>query len=379
VRATSAAATIDTDLARLVRDFVEKEVFPLAARTDREHRFPAEAISKAAQLGLLGITVPKQYGGAGMDRGAMTVLIEGVARVCASTAVVLDVHTVAIEPLLTFGSAQQKSLWLPRLAAGDILGGFALTEPGAGSDAASLTTVARRVEGGYVLNGGKIFTSNLGRAGVYLVMARTGGEGAGGISAFLVDSGSTGLTFGEPFQKMGLNGSPTGEVFFTDLFVPEEGRLGREGEGFRVALAALDVGRIGIAAQAVGIAQGALDDALPYARQREQFGQAIATFQGIQFMLADMATRIEAARLMVQTAAHLCDAGRPFTREASMAKLFATDMAMDVTTDAVQILGGYGFIEEFPVARRMRDAKALQIYEGTNQIQRVVIARQLLR
>jgi alkylation response protein AidB-like acyl-CoA dehydrogenase len=368
------------DLRRLARDYAVKEVAPLAARTDQEHRFPAEPIARAAELGLLGITIPEQYGGGGMGHEAFATLVEEVAAVCASTAVIIDVHTsVGMEPILNFGTEEQKQRWLPKLASGETIGAFALTEPGAGSDAASLVTSARKVHGGYVLNGSKIFITNLGVAGTYIVMARTGGPGASGVSAFVVEAGTPGLQCGQPFDKMGLHGSPTGELTLTDVHVPDDHLLGGEGRGFAIAMTALDAGRIGISAQAVGLARGALEDATKYVRERHQFGHAIAEFQGIQFMLADMATQLEAARIMTYRAARLCDAALPFGREASMAKLFATDTAMRVTIDAVQLLGGYGYIEEFPAARRMRDAKACQIYEGTNQVQRVVIARQLLR
>jgi alkylation response protein AidB-like acyl-CoA dehydrogenase len=374
------ADTALEDVRRLARDFAQREVAPLAARTDREHRYPEEAIARAAQLGLLGITIPQEYGGGGMGHTAFASLVEEVASVCASTAVIIDVHTsVGMEPILNFGTEEQKRQWLPRLASGEAIGAFALTEPGAGSDAAALRATARRVDDGYLLNGTKIFITNLGRAGTYIVMARTGGPGAAGVSAFVVEASASGLHCGAPFDKMGLHGSPTGELTLEDVLVPVDHLLGGEGRGFGIAMNALDAGRIGISAQAVGLARGALDDAVAYVRDRQQFGHPIAEFQGIQFMLADMATQVEAARLMTYRAADLCDRGLPFGREASMAKLFATDTAMQVTIDAVQLLGGYGYIEEFPAARRMRDAKACQIYEGTNQVQREVIARQLLR
>jgi alkylation response protein AidB-like acyl-CoA dehydrogenase len=364
----------------LVRDFAKREVAPRAYQTDVEHRFPEEAVAGAASLGLLGVTIPEEYGGGGLDHTAFAILIEELARYCASTAVIIDVHTsVGMEPILAYGTEAQKRRWLPRLARGELLGAFALTEPGAGSDAASLRTTARPVGGGYVLNGSKTFITNLGRAGTYVVMARTGGPGAGGVSAFVVEAGNPGLRCGKAFEKMGLNGSPTGELHLEDCRVDAGALLGREGQGFAIAMSALDAGRIGISAQALGLAEGALEDAVEYLRQRRQFGKPLLEFQGLQFMLADMATQVEASRLLVYRAAALCDAGRPFTREASMAKLFCTDTAMRVTTDAVQLLGGYGYIEELPMARRMRDAKASQIYEGTNQVQRMVIARQLLQ
>jgi alkylation response protein AidB-like acyl-CoA dehydrogenase len=371
----------ETDEIRaLARDFAARTVAPLAKRTDQEHRFPEEAIAAAGELGLLGVTIPQEFGGAGLGHRAFAAIIEEIARVCASTAVIVDVHTsVAMEPILVFGTEAQKRRWLPELASGRRLGAFALTEPGSGSDAGNLRTSARRVEGGWRLSGAKTFITNLGRAGLYVVMARTGGAGPGGVSAFVVPAETPGLRCGKPFEKMGLNGSPTGELFLEDCEVPEDALLGGEGAGFKIAMTALDAGRIGISAQALGLAQGALDDAVAYARERRQFGQAIADFQGLQFMLADMATQVEASRLLVRRAAELCDAGLPFAREASMAKLFCTDAAMSVTIDAVQVMGGYGYTEEYPAARRMRDAKACQIYEGTNQIQRVVISRQLLR
>jgi alkylation response protein AidB-like acyl-CoA dehydrogenase len=315
-----------------------------------------------------------------MDHTAFAILIEEISRFCASTAVIIDVHTsVGMEPILMYGTEDQKQRWLPRLASGELLGAFALTEPGAGSDAASLRTTARAVDGGYVLNGSKTFITNLGRAGTYIVMARTGGPGATGVSAFVVEAGTPGLRCGRAFDKMGLNGSPTGELHLEDCRVDADALLGREGQGFAIAMSALDAGRIGISAQALGLAEGALEDAIEYLRQRQQFGKPLVEFQGLQFLLADMATQVEAARLLVYRAAALCDAGQPFTREASMAKLFCTDTAMRVTIDAVQLLGGYGYLEEYPMARRMRDAKASQIYEGTNQVQRMVIARQLLQ
>ncbi|HEV3232191.1 MAG TPA: acyl-CoA dehydrogenase family protein [Candidatus Dormibacteraeota bacterium] len=368
------------EIRALARDFAARTVAPLAARTDREHRYPEEAIAAAADLGLLGVTVPEAYSGAGLSHAAFAAIVEEIARVCASTAVIVDVHTsVGMEPILTWGTEAQKRRWLPELASGRRIGAFALTEPGSGSDAGSLRASARRVEGGWRLNGAKTFITNLGRAGLYTVMARSGGAGPGGVSAFVVPAETPGLRCGRPFDKMGLHGSPTGELFLEDCLVPEDALLGGEGMGFKIAMAALDSGRIGISAQALGLAQGALDGAVAYARERRQFGRPIADQQGLQFMLADMATQVEASRLLVDRAAALCDAGLPFSREAAMAKLFCTDTAMSVTTDAVQVMGGYGYIEEYPAARRMRDAKACQIYEGTNQIQRVVIARQLLR
>ncbi len=364
-----------------VREFAQSVVKPLAAEVDRDHRFPAEAIAGARELDLMGILLPEEYGGAGLDHLAFTVCIEELAMACASTAVIVDVHnSVAAEPILLFGTEEQKRKWLPPMASGELLGAFALTEPSSGSDAASLKTVARRHGDEYVLSGRKVFITNVDHAGMYLVFARTGAEeGARGVSAFIVPAASQGLSVGSVFTKMGLHGSPTGELVLEEVRVPAANRLHDEGRGFAVAMRALDSGRIGISGQALGIAQAALDEAIAFDRVREQFGQPIADFQGVRFMLADMATRVVAARQLTYHAAWLCGAGRPFTREASMAKLFSTDTAMAVATDALQLAGGYGFTTDYPFERHFRDAKALQIYEGSNQVQRVVIAREVLR
>jgi alkylation response protein AidB-like acyl-CoA dehydrogenase len=364
----------------LVRDFAEREVKPRAEAIDRNGEFPRDLVDKAAELGLLGILVPDAYGGAGLDHIAFAIFVEEIAHFCASTAVILDVHTsVGTEPIVLFGNEEQKRRWLPDLAQGRTLAAFALTEPEAGSDAAHLQTTAVRRDGGYVLNGTKIFITNAGEAQVYVVMAMTRpGSGAEGITAFVVSGDNPGLRVGPKFKKMGLNGSAIAEVNLDDCAVSDADRLGDEGQGFRIAMRALDSGRIGISAQAVGLAQGALDDAVAYARERKQFGKPIAELQTIQNKIADMAVKIRAARWMTWKAAALCDAGQPFTREASMAKLFATDAAMDITLDALQVFGGYGYLEDYPMARRVRDAKACQIYEGTNQIQRIVIARELV-
>jgi alkylation response protein AidB-like acyl-CoA dehydrogenase len=368
------------EIRRLVRDFAEREVKPRAEQIDHAAEFPKDLVEKAAQLGLLGILVPDQFGGAGLDHVSFAIFIEEIARFCASTAVILDVHgSVGSEPIVLFGSEDQKKRWLPALAGGEKLAAFALTEPEAGSDAAHLKTSASRRNGNYVLNGTKTFITNAGQAGLYVVLAATQpGRGAEGITAFVIAGDNPGLKVGPPFKKMGLNGSPIAELQLENAVVPAADRLGEEGQGFKIAMRALDSGRIGISAQAVGLAQGALDDALAYARERRQFGKPIGEFQSIQNKLADMAVKVRAARWMTWTAAARCDAGMPFTKEASMAKLYATDMAMEVTLEALQVFGGYGYLEEYPMARRVRDAKACQIYEGTNQIQRVVIARELL-
>jgi alkylation response protein AidB-like acyl-CoA dehydrogenase len=367
------------EIRRLVRNFAEREVKPRAADIDQHSEFPQDLVERAGELGLMGILIPEAYGGAGLDHLAFAIFIEEVASQCASTAVILDVHaSVGSEPITLFGSETQKRRWLPAMAAGKLLGAFALTEPEAGSDAAHLQTSARRRNGGYLLNGTKTFITNAGQAGLYVVMAATEpGRGAAGITAFVVSGENPGLKVGPPFTKMGLNGSPIAEIVLQDCQVGEDDRLGAEGDGFRIAMRALDSGRIGISAQAVGLAQGALDDAVAYAKERRQFGRPIAEQQAIQFKLADIQTGVSAARWLTWKAAARCDSGQPFTREASMAKLFATDMAMSATLEALQVFGGYGYLEEFPIARRVRDAKACQIYEGTNQIQRIVIAREL--
>ncbi len=368
------------DLRKLVRDFAEREVKPRAEAIDHTDEFPRDLVDKAAKLGLMGILVPEVYGGAGLDHVSFAIFVEEIARYSASTAGILDVHgSVGTEPIVLFGSDDQKRRWLPDLAQGRKLAAFALTEPEAGSDAAHLKTTATRRDGRYLINGTKIFITNAGEAQLYLVFASTRpGSGAEGITSFLVGGDNPGLKVGPKFRKMGLNGSAIAEVHLENCTVDEAERLGEEGEGFGIAMSALDSGRIGISAQAIGLAQGALDDAVAYAKERKQFGKPIAELQTIQNKIADMAVKIRAARWMTWKAASLCDAGQPFTKEASMAKLFASDAAMEITLDALQVFGGYGYLEEYPMARRVRDAKACQIYEGTNQVQRVVIARELV-
>src|SRR5215469_11109404 len=352
-----------------VREFAQSIVKRHAEEVDRDHRFPREAIEGARAIDLMGILIPPEYGGAGLDHLAFTICVEELARACASTAVIVDVHnSVASEPILLFGSEDQKRAWLPRLASGEVLGAFALTEPGSGSDAAALRTTARRVGTEWILSGTKVFITNVGEAGMYLVFARTGSEPrAAGVSAFIVPADSDGLRVGQVFKKMGLNGSPTGELLLEDVRVKASALLHREGGGFTVAMRALDSGRIGISGQALGIADAALTEAIEYTAQHEPFG-----------LLADMATRLTAARQMAYHAAVLCMQQRPFTREASMAKLFCTDAAMDIAIEGVQLAGAGGYVADLPFERHFRDAKALQIYEGSNQVQRIVISRHLL-
>jgi len=365
----------------MVRKFAQKEIAPLAAEIDRTHRFPRENLKKMSALGLMGVPVPEEWGGAGCDFLSYIITIEEISRACASTGVILAVHTsLGCFSLLYFGTEEQKKRYLTRLARGEYLGAFALTEPNAGSDPANLSTTARLEGDHYIVNGSKIFITSGGEADVYVTFVRTApGKGYRGITCLLVDRDTPGFSIGKTEEKMGLHGDVTAELIFDNARVPRENLLGVENEGFKVAMSLLDGGRIGIGAQGLGIAQAAFDAALAYAKERVQFGRPIAENQAIQFMLADMATRIDAARALVYRAARRRDMGLPYTKEASMAKMFATDTAMQVTTDAVQIFGGYGYCRDYPVERYMRDAKITQIYEGTNQIQRLVIAKQLLK
>lgn len=357
-----------------VRELADSVLGPRAEQVDREHRFPREALAAASQLGLMGILVPREYGGAGLDHLAFTICVEELARACASTSVIVDVHnSVATEPILLYGTEDQKRAWLPVLARGEVLGGFALTEPGSGSDAAALSTTARPAGAGWVLTGRKVFITNVGEAGMYLVFARTGPEPrAAGVSAFIVPADAPGLRVGQVFDKMGLNGSPTGELVLEEVRVPAAGLLHEPGRGFAVAMRALDAGRIGISGQALGIADAAVGEAV------ERVRETAAGEQGVQFLLADMATQLAAARQMAYHAAALCAGGRPFTREAAMAKLFCSDVAMSLATDALQVVGEAGAITGSSFDRHFRDAKALQIYEGSNQVQRIVVARHVL-
>lgn len=361
-------------LRELVEEFAQSTVRAQAESADRLHRFPREVVVRAAELGLMGMLVPPEYGGAGLDHLGMTIAVEEIARACASAAVVVDVHnSVATEPILLFGTEEQKRAWLPRLARGEVLGAFALTEPGSGSDAADLQTSARRCGGEWVLSGTKVFITNVGEAGMYLLFARTGpGPRAAGVSAFIVPAQTPGLRVGQVFEKMGLHGSPTGELVLEEARLPGDSLLGKEGGGFAVAMRALDSGRIGISGQALGIARAALAEVLDCARAAD------GVEQGAAFLLADMATRVQAARQLAYHAATLCGSGRPFTGEASMAKLFCTDVAMEVASEALTLAADWGCTDRYPFERHFRDAKALQIYEGTNQVQRLVIARHLL-
>jgi alkylation response protein AidB-like acyl-CoA dehydrogenase len=365
------------DLARAIS---REQVAPRAAQVDEAELYPAESLGQLAQAGLMGLYVPEAYGGAGLGALAFCCAVEEIAWACASTAVIYLVQYAAGYPIVSHGTDAQKRRYLPRLAAGEITAALSISEPGAGSDAASMTTTAVRKGDRYLLNGSKMWVTNGSHAGVITLFAtvdRT--RGHKGVTAFLVEPTFPGFALGKLERKMGIRGSPTVAIHLTDCEVPVDNRLGEEGEGFRVALGALDRSRPAVGGQAVGIAQAALDAAVGYARERRQFDRPIAEFQGIQFMLADMAMQVHASRLLVHHAAALMDRGVTGTAlESSMAKCFAADAAMRVATDAVQVFGGYGYTREFPVERFMRDAKITQIYEGTNQIQRVVIARDLL-
>ncbi len=363
-----------------VRDFARERVAPRAAEIDRTGLFPYDLVKQMGELGLMGVCLPEEYGGAGQSYVLFAMIVEELCKACASTGLIMDVNiSLCAEPILLFGDDEQKRRFLTPLATGEKLGALAITEPEAGSDAAGIKTTAVRQGGHYVLNGSKIFITNGGVADTYVCTAVTNKEaGHKGITDFIVEKGAPGLSFGAPLHKLGINGSATTEVFFEDVRVPVENRLGEEGMGFKITMDTLDGGRVGIAAQAVGIAQSALDDAVAYIEQRKQFGKRVSEFQAVQFMVADMATDIEAARLLTLQAAALRQKGIPCARESAMAKLFAGDMAVRVATDALQLFGGYGYIKEYPAERHLRDAKITQIYEGTQQIQRMVIARSII-
>lgn len=365
----------------MVRDFADRELRPVASAIDREHRFPAEQIQKMAELGLMGVMVPAEYAGAGMDCVCYAIATEEVARVCASTSAIMSAHnSLCIGPIMDFGTEAQKTQWLGPLAQGKKLGCLGMTEANAGSDAAGTRTTAERSGDYWIINGAKNFITNGREADVCCFIAVTEkGKGPRGISMFVVEKGTPGFSVGKVEDKLGIRGSSTVELVFDNCRIPADNLLGNPGEGFKIAMHTLDGGRIGIAAQAVGIAQGAMDASVPYAEQRVQFGQPIAHFQAIQWMVADMATAIEAARLLTYRAAYMKDKGDVrYTREAAMAKLFASEAAMRITTQAIQIHGGYGYTTDYPVERFFRDAKITEIYEGTSEIQRLVIASTIL-
>ena len=365
------------ELIAAVRDFVGDKVAPGAGGYEERHEFPRDLFGQLGELGLTGIPYDETYGGGGQSYLTYLAVLEEVATGFLSLAVSLSVHHLCASGIHGYGTEDLKARYLPRLFSAEWLGAYALSEASSGSDAASLRTRAERTSDGYRLTGSKRFITHAGEAGLYLVMARTGEEGPKGISAFAVEDGWPGFAFGKLEEKMGWNASPMRELIFEGCDVPAGNLVGEEGQGFTIALSALDGGRLGIAACSVGLAQAALDAAISFARHRAQFGRPVIEFQGLQFMLADMATGVEAARRLYREAARVRDAGEDSSMAASMAKLFASDTAMRVTTDAVQIHGGYGYMQEYPAERYLREAKALQIVEGTNQVQRVVIGRQL--
>lgn len=363
---------------KMVRDFARDVIAPQVDQLEKGE-FPRDILAQMGELGLMGITAPAAYGGSEMDFTSYIIAIHELSKVSAVIGVILSVHTsVGTNPILYFGTEEQKKRYVPKLASGEYLGAFCLTEPSAGSDAGSLKTKAVKHGDHYELNGSKVFITNGGEADVYIVFASTDPtQGTKGISAFIVDKDTPGLVIGKNEKKMGLHGSKTVQLTFEQMRVPEENLLGEEGEGFKIAMANLDVGRIGIAAQSLGIAEAAMNESVRYANERIQFGKPIAANQGVSFKLADMGTAVEAARLLVYRAAHLRSLGKPCRTEASMAKLFASKTAVEVTTEAIQVFGGYGYTEDYPVERYFRDAKVTEIYEGTSEIQRMVISRSL--
>lgn len=368
-------------LQQLYRAFAEKEVKPLAELIDEKEMFPEETVKKLSRYGFLGIPFPKEWGGSGGDNLAYVMAVEELSKACATTGVVVSAHTsLGAHPIYEFGTKEQKEKYLIPMAKGEKLGAFGLTEPNAGTDASAQQTTAVLEGDHYILNGSKIFITNAGYADVYIIMAMTDkSQGTKGISAFIVEADTPGFSIGKKEAKLGIRGSSTCELIFENCKIPKENLLGKEGKGFGIAMKTLDGGRIGIAAQALGIAQGALDATISYVKERRQFGKPIAYFQNTQFQLADMGTKIEAARLLVYRAAYLKDQGQPYSKEAAMAKLFASEVAMEVTIKAVQLHGGYGYTREYAVERMMRDAKITEIYEGTSEVQKMVISAHLLK
>jgi alkylation response protein AidB-like acyl-CoA dehydrogenase len=367
------------ELVALVREIAQAELVPRAAGEEAAGRFPRDAFDILGGVGLLGLPYPEEYGGAGQPYEVYLQALEEVAAAWMTVGVGVSVHVMASYAMATFGTPKQRAAYLPEMIGGKLLGAYALSEAQAGSDISGMTTCAKRADVGYALNGAKAWTTHGSCADFYTTFARTGDDPRGGVSCFYVPAHSPGLTFGNPERKMGLNGSPTTMLYFDAVPVGDGQRIGDEGQGARIALASLDSGRLGIAACATGLAQAALDLAADYATKREQFGRPIAEFEGLRFLLADMAAAVDSARATYLMAARKRDAGRPFSRDAAVAKLIASDVAMRVTTDAVQVLGGYGYIRDYPAERYMREAKVTQIFEGTNQIQRLVISRQLLK
>ncbi len=364
---------------QMIREFAVNEVKPLAAEVDEEEKFPIETVKKLGKLGVMGIPIPVQYGGQGGTNQMYSMAVEELSRVCATTGVIVSAHTsLCMAPILEHGTEEQKQKYLPKLASGEWIGAFGLTEPNAGTDAAMQQTTAVDAGDKWIINGSKIFITNASEASVFIVMAMTDkSKGTKGISAFIVEKGFKGFSIGKKEKKMGIRGSATCELIFENCEVPKENLLGELGKGFKIAMMTLDGGRIGIASQALGIAQGAMDETVKYTKERKQFGKAIAKFQNTQFQMADLETKVQAARLLVRSASYKKDMHIPYSADAAMAKLFAAETAMEVTTKAVQFHGGYGYTREYPVERMMRDAKITEIYEGTSEVQRMVIAAKL--
>ena len=363
----------------MIREFAVNEVKPLAAEVDEQEKFPIETVKKLGKLGVMGIPIPVQYGGQGGTNQMYSMAVEELSRVCATTGVIVSAHTsLCMAPILEHGTEEQKMKYLPKLASGEWIGAFGLTEPNAGTDAAMQQTTAVDAGDKWIINGSKIFITNASEASVFIVMAMTDkSKGTKGISAFIVEKGFKGFSIGKKEMKMGIRGSATCELIFENCEVPKENLLGELGKGFKIAMMTLDGGRIGIASQALGIAQGAMDETVKYTKERKQFGKAIAKFQNTQFQMADLETKVQAARLLVRSASYKKDMHIPYSADAAMAKLFAAETAMEVTTKAVQFHGGYGYTREYPVERMMRDAKITEIYEGTSEVQRMVIAAKL--
>ncbi len=366
---------------QMIKSFAENEIAPIAAEIDEEERFPVETVEKMGKIGIMGIPVPKQYGGQGGNNMLYSMAVEEISKACATTGVVVSAHTsLCVAPILENGTEEQKMKYLPKLCSGEWIGAFGLTEPNAGTDAAMQQTIAVDAGDTWILNGSKIFITNAGNAHVYIVIAMTDKSlGVKGISAFIVEKGTPGFTIGKKEKKLGIRGSSTCELIFENCAIPKENILGKVNKGFGIAMKTLDGGRIGIASQALGIAQGALDETIRYTKERKQFGKAIAAFQNTQFQMADLYTKIEASRLLVRSAAFKKDAGLPYSVDAAMCKLFAGETAMEVTVKAVQFHGGYGYTREYPVERMMRDAKITEIYEGTSEVQRMVIAGKMFK
>ena len=366
---------------QMIREFAENEVKPLAAEVDEQERFPMETVEKMAKIGIMGIPIPVEYGGQGGTNQMYIMAVEELSRVCATTGVIVSAHTsLCMNPILEFGTEEQKQKYLPKLASGEWIGAFGLTEPNTGTDAAMQQTTAVLDGEEWVLNGSKIFITNAGYAHVYVIMAMTDkSKGTKGISAFIVEKDTPGFSIGKKEKKLGIRGSATCELIFENCRIPKANLLGELGKGFKIAMMTLDGGRIGIASQALGIAQGAMDVTVKYTKERKQFGKAIAAFQNTQFQMANLETRVQAARLLVRQAAYKKDMHLPYSVDAAMAKLFAAETAMEVTTKCLQFHGGYGYTREYEIERMMRDAKITEIYEGTSEVQRMVIAGKLFK